>query len=235
MISVCLATYNGSKYIIEQIKSILSQLSPNDELIISDDRSTDNTIDLIKEINDSRIKLFVNSGVSGVSHNFENALKRALGDYIFLSDQDDIWEKNKISATLPLLINNVCILHNARIIDNHGKFTNKTLFSVYKTRTGFFNNLIRNTFVGCCMAFRRDMLQYILPIPNNVTMHDMWIALICHLNGNVILVDSELLQYRRHDNNASTTGNKSKFSKSYQLQYRLQILYSLIKRHYIKN
>ncbi|MCG2791916.1 MAG: glycosyltransferase, partial [Weeksellaceae bacterium] len=100
MISVCLATYNGEKYLEAQIKSILKQLSVDDELIISDDRSTDNTISVINKFDDNRIKIFINKNKNGVAHNFENALLKATGDYIFLSDQDDIWADNKVDVLL---------------------------------------------------------------------------------------------------------------------------------------
>ena len=96
MITVCLAAYNGEKYIEEQINSILCQLSLNDELLISDDGSTDKTIKIISDLNDPRIKLFKNNFKS-VQKNFEFLLQNSIGEIIFLSDQDDIWEKNKIS------------------------------------------------------------------------------------------------------------------------------------------
>lgn len=177
-ISVCMATYNGEKFIQQQIDSILEQLSDNDELIISDDGSIDDTISIIKKYTDKRVFLYNNNNLNGVAHNFENALKYATGDFIFLSDQDDIWEKNKISCVVKELANYDCVLHNAHLINANGDFLNSDLFSIYKTRKGYVKNLFRNTFVGCCMAFKRDLLKIILPIPKEITMHDMWIALL---------------------------------------------------------
>ncbi|MCD8291094.1 MAG: glycosyltransferase, partial [Prevotella sp.] len=95
-VSVCIATYNGEKYIEEQIRSILSQLSDNDEVIISDDGSHDQTLSLIQSIGDKRIKIFQNEGRHGFKYNFENTLKKVQGDYIFLCDQDDVWLPNKV-------------------------------------------------------------------------------------------------------------------------------------------
>lgn len=89
MISVCMATYNGTKYIQEQINSILSQFGENDELVISDDGSKDDTCSIISSYQDSLIKLLFNKGKHGFIGNFENALSQCKGDYIFLSDQDD--------------------------------------------------------------------------------------------------------------------------------------------------
>lgn len=224
-VSVCMATFNGAIYIEQQIESILRQLSRNDELIISDDGSTDGTIDLINGIDDDRIYFFSNIKKNGVAGNFENALKRATGKYIFLSDQDDVWLDYKISTVIRELQECDCVLHNAHLIDGKDNFLNIDLFSIYNTRTGYFRNLFRNTFVGCCMAFKSDLLKYILPIPDKITMHDMWIALIAEKKGTTKLISDKLIQYRRHENNASTTSNKTKFSRYYQLKYRLIMLY----------
>ena len=105
MISVCMATFNGEKYIKEQIESILSQISLSDELVISDDKSTDNTLDIIRDFNDPRIKLYIHEKDHGFVRNFENALTKSNGDIIFLSDQDDIWMPDKVNTTLRVLGN----------------------------------------------------------------------------------------------------------------------------------
>jgi len=102
-ISVCMASYNGEKYIRQQIDSILPQLGESDELIISDDSSTDDTISVVKSINDNRIKLIKDQKFKSPVSNFENAIKNATGDFIFLCDQDDIWQPNKVESVLPFL------------------------------------------------------------------------------------------------------------------------------------
>ena len=109
MISVCMATYNGQKYIKEQIDSILCQLGPADELVISDDHSTDLTPDIIKSYDDKRIKFFYNELKKGVTHNFENALLKSKGDILFLADQDDVWLPNKIEVTFNLMKQMECV------------------------------------------------------------------------------------------------------------------------------
>ena len=116
MISVCIATYNGEKYILEQILSILPQLKENDEIIVSDDSSTDTTLEIIKNINDKRIQIFKNTGNHGVNSNFDNALKRAHGEYIFLSDQDDVWLPGKVDRCLAELRTADLIMHDATIL-----------------------------------------------------------------------------------------------------------------------
>ena len=100
MISVCIATYNGEKYLRKQLDSILNQLEYNDEVIISDDGSSDETLNIISSYNDKRIHVFHNKGEHGVVKNFENGLNHVLGDYIFLCDQDDIWKSNKVQVVL---------------------------------------------------------------------------------------------------------------------------------------
>ena len=121
-ISVCLATYNGEKYIKEQLDSILPQLSANDEIIISDDNSTDDTINIIRSLNDERIKIYVNK-TKGIVKNFENALNNASGDIIFLSDQDDVWKNDKVKKILSAFSSDnslTLVFSNAEIIDENG-------------------------------------------------------------------------------------------------------------------
>lgn len=224
-VSVCMATYNGEKFLKMQVQSILAQLDNGDELIVSDDCSTDNTIPLLKSFQDPRIKIYINSKKKGVTHNFENAIKHSTGKFIFLSDQDDIWEHNKVQKVLTALRSADLVLHNAQLIDENGSTSEQDLFTIYKTRRGYFKNLTRNTFVGCCMAFKKELLKDILPIPNNIKMHDMWIALIGEKKGHTALMQEKLIQYRRHGNNASTTSKKSSNTLSFQIRYRLQMLY----------
>ncbi len=223
-----MAVYNGSQYIAEQITSILSQLAADDELIITDDSSTDSTAFVVQNFNDPRIKWIKNEGKKGVAKNFENGLRQATGDYIFLSDQDDVWYDNKVAKVTEKLETVSCVLHNADLIDAKGEKMNQDLFSIYGTRSGFWRNLKRNTFVGCCMAFRREVLQHALPFPEKITMHDMWIALVCEKKGSTGLIAEPLMAYRRHGANASTTSQKSTFTFSHQVKYRTQMLMSLL-------
>lgn len=227
-ISVCMATYNGEKYIKQQVESILVQLDEDDELIVSDDSSTDHTVCILKSFNDPRIKIFNNTKKRGVTHNFENAIEKSTGSFIFLSDQDDVWEKDKVEKVLAKLNEVDLVLHNGQLIDGEGKLINQDLFSIYKTRKGYLKNLTRNTFVGCCMAFKRELIAEILPIPNKIMMHDMWIALVAEKKGSTALLPEQLIQYRRHENNASTTSKKSSNTLFFQIKYRLQMLFYTI-------
>lgn len=229
-ISVVMATYNGSRFIREQIDSILPQLKNVDELIISDDGSSDGTSAIVESYNDSRIIFIPNKGKKGVAGNFENGLKSATGDFIFLCDQDDIWFPDKVEKVVEKLKSAGCILHNAQLVDSDGKITGQDLFSIYGSRSGFWKNLTRNTFVGCCMAFRREILEHALPFPEKITMHDMWIALISEKRASTALIHEPLMFYRRHESNASTTSQKSGFTLGYQLKYRTEMLMCLLSK-----
>lgn len=209
MISVCMATYNGEKFILEQIKSILSQLEINDELVISDDGSTDNTKALILAIKDNRIKLFDNNGKHGYTANFYNALKHAKGDYIFLSDQDDVWLPNKVEIVLQNLKEVDFVHTNAIITDENLHPICNSRNIEYGVKAGYLNNLVRSRYLGCCMAFKKEVLKSLFPVPvyNNSYPHDLWIALISERYFRTRLIDDCLILYRRHGKNASNGGS----------------------------
>jgi len=230
MISVCIATYNGEKYIRSQIISILQQLSEHDEIIISDDCSTDNTIEIINNISDPRIRVFVNKRKHGVVDNFQNAIDNSKGDHIFLSDQDDIWLENKVDYVIELLEKYDCVVHNANIVDAHLTSRGNTIFEVYSSRKGILKNLYKNSYVGCCMAFSRKMLDKALPFPKSIPMHDSWIGLISEKYGNVFFMKEPLSMYRRHEDNVSCTGENSSQKFLKKILDRLNLAYWLLVR-----
>ena len=229
MISVCLAAYNGERYIKEQVDSILAQLGPTDELIVSDDGSTDATVEILASYGDIRIKVFHNSGRKGVVGNFENALSLAEGDYIFLSDQDDLWLPNKVAACLDALQHADLVLHDAVVWD--GKQVLLPSFFGYRgVRRGYVNNMIRNSYIGCCMCFRKCLLDKALPFPKRVAIHDMYLGLVGERSFRVAFLCDPLIYYRRHGNNASQTGEKSKYSVFYRIKYRFHMFKATINR-----
>ncbi len=225
MVSVCIASYNGCKYMKEQLISILSQLSCNDEIIVSDDGSCDGTLEIISNMEDSRIKEVLNIEKHGVVPNFENAIKYASGDYIFLCDQDDLWVENKVKTCVEALQSVDLVVHNSLLMDGVGNVSDIDFFSLRKSTAGYWKNLYKNSFIGCCMAFRREILDYVLPFPKQILWHDMWIGLMVEKKGKTKFIDDKLLYYRRHGNNASATAEKSSFSFPFQIKYRLQMLY----------
>lgn len=234
MISVCMASYNGEKYIKEQIDSILLQLGAHDELIISDDGSVDATLKILENYNDSRIKILHNKTRKGVIGNFENALNQAKGEYIFLCDQDDIWLPNKVPQILNHLQKYDLVVSNCLIINDKREVLCQSFFDKFNCGSGFFKNLIKNSYLGCCMAFKREIFSYILPFPAKIAMHDIWIGLSVELNGVSCFLNEPLVLYRRHADNASPTSEKSKLPISYRINYRLLMLDYLIRRKYFK-
>lgn len=233
MVSVCIASYNGEKFIEEQIKSILIQLKEEDELVISDDGSSDNTILLLKSFNDKRIKIYINEAPHGVNSNFENALRHTQGDYIFLADQDDIWIKGKVEACLEALKEVDCVTHDAIVVDEYMQTIAESFFKIRNSGHGFWKNIYKNTYVGCCMAFKRDMMDVILPIPKtSAYYHDNWIGLLSDLKFKSCFITFKGVLFRRHVNNASPTGENSNKSRFNQLKNRLILIKDLGKRLY---
>lgn len=225
MVSVCMATYNGERYIEKQIYSILSQLGKEDELIISDDGSKDATISIIQSFNDKRIKLYFNNKMRGVIGNFENALWKARGKFIFLCDQDDIWMPNKVASILPLLEKNILVVHDAKIVDSEGYVTIDSFFRLRGSKKGYWNNIWRNSYLGCCMCFRSELLPKLLPFPTKIEMHDRWIGLISEIYGNVYFDQEQLICYRVHGRNVSNSTGKSTNSLWQMFMIRFWLVY----------
>lgn len=207
-VSVCIATYNGSKYIHRQLLSIIPQLNKNDEIVISDDNSTDETLLEVGKVQDSRIKVIINEGKNGPVFNFENALKNATGKYIFLSDQDDIWESGRVENLLKILQVYDLVLTDCYVVDNNLNIVHDSFFNVRNSKRGFWRNLLKNSYVGCCMAFRVDILTYALPFPQKIHMHDWWIGLLVELKGKVFFLNEQTIKYVRHGENFSPTGER---------------------------
>jgi len=228
-VSVCMATYNGKEYIFNQIKSILDQLSTDDEVIISDDHSTDSTIDILKSFNDARIKIFTNEHKKGPVGNFENALSKASGDIIFLADQDDEWFSNKIETHLSLHQKYYdLVISDAIVTDEDGNVIFDSFFEGRGSKSGILNTLIKNSYIGCCMSFNKKILDYALPFPTYIHMHDWWIGLIAEVKGKVFFCDKKLMNYVRHNNNASPTLEKSGYSVFKRIKNRIQLVYGML-------
>lgn len=238
MISVCMPTYNGELFIKEQISSILDQLDFEDELVISDDGSLDNTLKIIDTFGDKRIKLIrhnpdrvsLHYKFSLTTNNIENALIHAKGDIIFLADQDDIWKPNKVRVIKESLLKSDLVLHDCIIIDKEGKTLIDSYFRFNNSRVGILHNMISNSYLGCCIAFKRHLLSVILPFPEKPVPHDIWIGLLAEFYGKVSLIEDKLIAYRRHDTNLSSSSQKSERSFFRKIEYRFLILISLIKR-----
>lgn len=233
MISVCMATYNGSKFIREQIASILPQLSADDELIISDDHSTDDTLRIVQEFTDNRIKIIFNTKAKGYTNNFENAIENASGDYIYLSDQDDVWKPDKVAVYQEYFKTYDFVVSNAQIVDeNLNTLSPPTYFDLRGKSTGFFSDLVKAKSLGCCMAFRKEVLKKILPFPADKVLcpHDFWILLVSEFYYKFKIIDEPLVLYRRHGKATSSGGKISHNSPIFMLKFRFYCLLMVLGR-----
>lgn len=223
MITVCIASYNGELFIHKQLTSILKQLDENDEIIISDDSSTDSTLKIIQSFNDKRIKIFLNNRPKSLIFNFENALKQATGDIIFLSDQDDIWVEGKVKDYIEKLESADLVFSNVSIIDeNDSVIKNELLPAIPKFN--LLNLIFSNHVIGSTIAFRREILTKALPFPNRIPMHDQWLAVMTAYYGKIVYIDKPMLLYRRHLGNASYCTEDSKNPVYKKIKFRLDII-----------
>ncbi|MCF0179173.1 MAG: glycosyltransferase [Bacteroidales bacterium] len=236
MISVCMATYNGEKYLHQQVESILSQLSEEDEIIVSDDESSDSTLVVLQAFNDKRIKVFTHKRKTEnvywdyTTRNFENALMHANGDYIFLSDQDDVFLPDKIRKMKSLLCNAYdLVICDCKLCDGELKELGKTQFETDITKS-YFDVFTRFRMLGCCMAFRKELLDKALPFPKTKAGHDLWLFLMAKYYGSIIYLHEPLHLFRRHENTVTTAGGKSHNSFLFRVSYRMIILQSFLLR-----
>lgn len=221
-VSVAMTTFNGDKYIDEQIKSILIQLDMEDELIISDDGSTDNTVQILKQYSEEydNIKLHLNNRL-GVVKNFEFAIKECTKDIIVLSDQDDIWVDNKLVEIKKHFSknSNLLILHNAiKFNSDQGNDYGSGELMIKKMRKGLVANVLKSCYWGCCMAFRKELVDYIIPFPESVVAHDQWIGIVAEDLKSTAFIDKPLIYHRLHQNNV--TKKLSLYSK---VNFRFQL------------
>lgn len=229
MISVCVATYNGEKFIREQIDSILCQLSSDDEIIVSDDGSTDGTIVIINCIGDKRIRIIEGPRKHSPTFNFENALKEAKGDYIFLADQDDVWKTNKVEVCMKWLQKYDCVVSDAEVTDSSLNQLYPSLYEVMHMKEGrIYNTIWKNGYTGCCMAFMRNVLEASLPFPKDIPMHDIWIGNVAAYKYSVKFIPDKLILFRRHNDTVSCNGKGSKYSIWQQIRFRWNIIKSIV-------
>lgn len=219
-ISVCIATYNGQDFIFEQINSILTQINEDDEIILVDDSSTDNTINIVKSFKDNRIKIFRNERNRGYIYSFSKALSLSSNDIIFLSDQDDIWMPGRVELITKELFEtgSLVVSSNFTLLESNNSFKAVTRGKLkasdstknLKNIIGIFRGNIN--YFGCTMAFKREIFKIILPIPSYVRSHDLWIAMASNLASSNLHIDKDTLIRRIHSNNA-TNSNRNILQK----------------------
>ena len=213
-ISVAMTTLNGEKYLSQQVDSILLQLAENDELLISDDGSSDGTPSILFRYASSDKRVRILSGPrQGIIANFESVIREASGDFIFLSDQDDVWAENKVNRVMAAFRDPgiSLVMHDAAVKNEDLSKTIYPSFFEYRgCKSGFFANILKNRYIGCCLAFRSSLREDFLPIPRTIQMHDQWIGLIAdQRHRGTLLLPEPLLQYRRHDHANSDFSHNS--------------------------
>ena len=236
MISVCIATYNGAAYIREQIQSILPQLGKDDEIVVSDDGSTDETLMIIKAIHDERIIVLPPHEQLGSTRNFYNAIDSAKGDIIFLADQDDIWLPGRVKRCLKELGTADMVVTDSQVVDEHLQLVYPSLFQLYDLHAGFWHNLMHCGFYGSMMAMRKEIVDKARPWPENeLIKHDWWLGMVAEKMGRVRFVaDQQYMLYRRHDGTETVVSNnllkRSKRSLKVKLMARIEMLNEISKK-----
>lgn len=229
-ISVVLATFNGEAFIQRQLHSIVPYLRPSDEIIVCDDASDDLTINYLHSFMlsypQTTYKTIVQPFRVGPCRNFEIALSHASNDLIVLSDQDDIWFPNKIDLLRELSHTYSLITSNSySYFKCNQNFYDS--FALHQPSSNLLANLIKPAFIGCHIAFKRELLQYLLPFPKTAYMHDMLIGILFIIfRRRSLISDLPTMLYIRHDN--VYTPQKTSLLRKLSLRLRYLLTYLII-------
>jgi glycosyltransferase involved in cell wall biosynthesis len=227
-----MATKNGAAFLKEQLSSILAQLTPYDEVVVSDDCSSDSTLSVIHSLNDPRIRVLEHRSEIGITKNFETSISASKGDYIFLSDQDDIWLGGKIQKMKVALQQVDLVVCDCHVVDDKLQMKNESFYTLNKSGKGLIKNLFKNSYMGCCMAFTSRLKKRLLPFPSDIPMHDVWIGLIAELYYSVYFLPEPLVMHRRHPYNASTSGSPSRYPIDQKISNRFRMIKNLLIHKY---
>lgn len=227
-ISIALCTFNGEKFIREQLQSLFEQTVKADEIVVSDDGSKDKTLEIIFEFmnkNSIPIRILEHKETLGVFKNFEYCISQCSGDIIFTCDQDDYWMPNKLEKHMiehTKYLDASLVYSNAEVVANTldniicPLWEPKQISDIKKGKSSYTSLVVKGqSIAGCCMSFRRDFFESILPIPDKI-YHDDWIATSACLAGKIIGINECLIKYRQHSNNVVgiIRGSKLSFYKS---------------------
>ncbi len=206
LISIAMATYNGEKYLKEQLDSIYAQTYKNIEVIVTDDCSTDKTVEILEQYAKSHgLKYYVNEKNLGFVKNFEKAVSLCRGEYIALSDQDDIWLPHKLSILIGNIGDNMLACSDATLIDENNHVLAESFFE-YSNKSKnkkltFLKLAIRNYVTGCTVLMKKEMLKKAHPLSSGIKSHDYWYALIASTFGDIYVCKEPLILYRQHSEN----------------------------------
>jgi glycosyltransferase involved in cell wall biosynthesis len=231
LVSVAMATFNGANYLKEQLSSILGQTYPNLEIIITDDASSDETLAILRDYQKShdRIKIFRHRVNQGITASFEDSIKNCRGEFIAISDQDDIWELNKIEVLMNAMENEDAICSDSELIDQSGQSLNKRISSLVNLKS-FYSGapfLMGICLPGHSLMMQGDFARYILPMPGEI-MYDRWISYCAAANNGIKYVHLPLVKYRQHESNSYGVGKaknkKNKKTKEQKFHIKLMEL-----------
>jgi len=217
-VSVALASYNGDRYVAEQLESILAQTRPPDEVVVSDGGSDDDTVRIAREVlahagTGIRVKIIADGARLGVTANFERAIAATTGEFVALSDQDDRWHADRIARGLDHLMRQEALLAagNADLVAADGARLGVDLYSALglgpkelaelSGRDAFAVLIRRNLVTGATVMVRRELLEAALPFPPD-WVHDEWLAIVAAALGRVAIDPEPLIDYRQHGANA---------------------------------
>jgi len=230
-VSVCMAAYNGSRFIEQQLESILPQLDGGDEVVIVDDCSRDDTAARVLAMNDTRIRLIRHETNEGIVSTFEEAMRRATGEILFLCDDDDLWAPTKVQRALrefEVHPRAQVVISRAALIDERGaRLPDARVNRRGRFVPGFWHNIFMNHYQGSAMAIRASFLGAVLPFPRRKSfLHDVWIGTRNEVaGGKTVFIDEPLVFYRRHSQNASQMHNVPR-----QLRVRIELLLAHLAR-----
>jgi glycosyltransferase involved in cell wall biosynthesis len=233
-VSVVMTVHNGHRFLAEQVASILAQLEPGDELIAIDDASTDDSVEILRSFGSSCIRVHPNSLNQGVVRSIEQGLRLASAEFIFLSDQDDVWLPGKRRAFVAEFERDpsvLIVISDAVVIGGNDELIAPSFMRMRRAfKSGVASTLWRSRYLGCAMAIRRSLLNLALPIPPSVPMHDMWLGALGRLCGEVRFIDTPYLKYRRHA--ANLTSLRTAFRCGQMLRWRIALVVALFVRFF---
>lgn len=213
LISIALATYNGAEFLEAQLQSIYAQTYKNIEVVACDDNSTDDTQKILEVFAKSHgLKYFINDKNIGCVKNFEKALSLCRGEYIALADQDDIWEKEKIEVLYENIGDALLIHSDAKLIDQNNNILAESYYlkSNKKLRKDLVEYFFDNDVTGCTALFNKKLLEFALPFPESVAIHDWWLAICASKYGQIKYINKPLIAYRQHQYNQIGAADSSK-------------------------
>jgi glycosyltransferase involved in cell wall biosynthesis len=229
MISVAMCTYNGAKYLPEQLKSIANQIIPVDELVVCDDGSNDDTIQVLKTFSEnSSFPIFIHQNKSnlGSTKNFEKCLSLCKGDILFLSDQDDAWRADKVEKQMAYFNEHPeidAVFSDAMMMDDDSRPTGRTIWQEIEFNSeaqakwirGEGHEILFKGFVvtGATLAIRKKALGKLMPFPTHVPdlIHDAYIAMVLSLQEKIAFINDTLIYYRIHASQQVGFGSKVEY------------------------